>query len=403
MRIGSTILGLGLVLGAAAPGAAFGGEWAASGTAWVTARGGNEEGFQANRMNRGDNPFGSVRALLFTRGTIDDGVSFFLEVPLELGAVSSTFLTYMRPFVRVESVGGLPWLNAQAGKLPTLFGAYGERTNGAGNGLSSTPLLFFHHSAVRRDLIPADADELVASWRGRGGKFLSRNGRSSFVGLPAVYDPCWDIGAELYGAASGIEFSGAITLGTVSAPASSENMNDGYGFAGRVGYAVTRGGLRGLRAGISAAGGPYLNADVAGQPEFPAGTSVEDFWNTAIGADLAFARGAWRFFAEAGRVGYEVPTIESTLHATGYYLEVERKLGPRWVVAFRQDGIDYGDVATSRGKTDWDFDANRAEVGVTYRYRPNTRIKLNYQATRFPDAPQLDGDLVGLQLVVTTR
>lgn len=368
--------------------------------------GGDTAGYDLNTMNRGDNPFAALHFLLLSQARIDDRTSLFLEVPVNMSATSSTFLTYFRPFLRVGSVAGVDGLNLQAGKLPTLFGTYGERATSTERGIIGTPLLFYYHTAVRSDLVPDGNDYFFGPGvRGHGNDPVLGGARPSYVGLPLIYDACWDTGVELYGDANGIEASGAVTLGTVSHPMTSgEDDNRGYQVIGRLGYRVTAGPLFGLRAGVSGAAGPYLNADVVRDSGFPAGRDAESYTNTALGVDLAYARGAWQFFAEAGRLGYEVPNVSSTLHAAAYYVEAERSFGPIWSVAARQEGVYFNRIRSSDGRMEgWDYDLRRWEAALNCRFRPGVRLRVGYQIARSPDTDDLDAQLVAVQLQAWSR
>ncbi len=396
------VLGGGLLAGVPARAGSFG----ASAQGAFTFHGGNEEAYDRDHMNRGDNPFSPVRLLVLTRANVDEDTDLFVELPVDGAATSSLFLTYVRPFARLTRLAGHDWLNVQAGKLPTVFGTYGERSASTGRGLVGTPLLYHYHTAVRPDLVPAGpADFLVSGLRGHGYEPVTGPGGTSFVGVPLIYDACWDAGAELYGVHRGLEFTVAGTQGTVSRPAMKvENYNDGHGVVGRVGYLFTGGPLFGLRFGASGAVGPYLDRKVASDPNFPAGKSVEDYENTALGLDGAFARGPWQFHGELGRVGYQVPNVDPALTATSYYLEVQRDLGPQWTAAIRQEAVAFSTVTDGAGRSGhWDDDVTRWEAGVGYRFRPQARLRLDGQLWHSPDDASLNVGMVALQLMVWTR
>ncbi len=400
-----TCLTLGLVLlpGPVSQAAQFG--FSAQGKFTFTE--GSDQTYEMNRMNRGDNPFSAFQLLVISRAHVDENVDLFLEVPVDADATSSTFLTYLRPFVRLSRLGGQPWLNLQAGRLPTLFGAYGERTNSTEKALIGVPLLFYYHTAVRNDFAVQSTDYFFQPGvRGAGYRPAAHPGGLSFVGMPLIYDACWDTGAELYGGTpGGLQYSVATTLGTVSAPATSAaNINDGYQFIGRLGYAATDGPLFGLRVGASGSVGPYLKADIVTDPNFPAGHTAEDYLNTSIGADLSYARGPWQLFAEAGHLGYEVPNVSPLLTATSYYVELVRDFGPMWTTALRQEASYFNDITSSTGVTgSWDYDIQRIEASLGFRFQRSARLRVAYQNTHFPEARHLDGHLVAVQLHVWTR
>ena len=400
----STTLGCALVLAAlCAPRANA--QIAVSLQAAMTLVGGDDFAEDLNDMNRGDSRFGSVRALVLGRGKINDTTSLYLEVPIDLAATSSTWLTYMRPFIRMERLGSADWLNLQVGKLPTLVGAYGERSNSTGNALIGVPLLFYYHTAVRSRLAVEGPDYFFEDGvRGGGFRGIFGGPVTSFQGAPLLYDACWEVGSEVYGAHRGVEYSLAGTMGSVSRPAISENYNDGYGVTGRLGYIFRDGALFGLRLGVSAAAAPYLDAGIVDDPDFPSGADVEDYLNTYVGGDLTYARGPWQFFGEVGRVGYEVPNVDPRLTATSYYAEIVRDFGPQWSLGVRQEGVFFSDLTASDGRTGtWDHDLGRIEAMINFRFRHGTMLRAGYQKTWFPDAGTLDAELFALQLQVWTR
>jgi hypothetical protein len=75
-----------------------------------------------------------------------------------------------------------------------------------------------------------------------------------------------------------------------------------------------------------------------------------------------------------------------------------------WSVAARQEGLYYNNITSSTGVTQtWDYNIWRWEASLSYRFRQNTRLRLGYQSTQLPDAPDLSGHLVAMQLQVWTR
>lgn len=399
-------LKIGVLVVLFAPGSAPAAEFGMSAQGSFTYQRSEDEVFDLNTMNRGDNPFSAFRFLLASRAVINKNTSFFLEVPIDANANSSMFITYLRPFARLTSLGGESWLNLQAGRLPTVFGTFGERVSSTETGIMGTPLLYYYHSAARGDIVVPDNDYFFQPGvRGGGYKQATVNNRTSFVGMPPVYETCWDVAAELYGSAHGLQFAAAATQGTVSRPAiQGKDNNDGKGVIGRVGYQATSGPLFGLRLGVSGGVGPYLNESLESDSNFPAGRSATDYLNFVWGGDLSYARGPWQFYGEAAQASYEVPNVHPTLTVTGYFVEMVRDLGPAWSIAARQEALFYNDITSSTGVTEgWDYDIYRWEAALNFRFRQGTRLRLGYQSTHLPDAKELSGDLVALQLQVWTR
>ena len=407
MRLGTNrVLTIGVLGALLVPGTLRAAEFGMSAQGSFTYQRGDEEAFDLNTMNRGDNPYSAFRFLIASRAVINQNTSFFLEVPIDANANSSMFLTFLRPFARLTSLAGEPWLNLQAGRIPTVFGTFGERVTSTETGLLGTPLLYYYHSAARGDIVPADNDYFFQPGVRAGGyKQVTYNNRTSFVGMPPIYETCWDVGAELYGSAHGLQFSAAATQGTVSRPSiQGKDNNDGKGIVGRLGYQATSGPFFGLRLGVSGGVGPYLSESVESDSNFPAGRSASDYLNFVMGSDLSYARGPWQFYGEAAQASYEVPNVHPTLTVTGYYLELVRDLGPAWSIAARQEALFYSDITSSTGVTEsWDYDIYRWEAALNFRFRQGTRLRLGYQSTHLPGSEELSGELVALQLQVWTR
>ena len=372
-------------------------------TTSVTA--GNNTAFERNAMNRADNPFSYARVLILTQGRINESTSLYVELPIDLSSVSSTWLSYVRPFIRMEHLGGAEWLNWQTGKLPTPWGTYGERAGSPQNGTVSVPLLYYYKTALRPDILPGSPDYFFQDGvRGNGYKAVFQGQQRSFHGVPLVYDACWNIGSEVYGSDKGMEYSASLLLGTISKPATTDNFNSGFGVSGRLGYLFTSGPLFGLRVGGSASTGAYLPSSAEQDPHFESGRRVEDFQNRAFGFDAAYSRGSWIFTAEGGHLSYDVPNFSRALTANSYYAEVKKNFGPRWSVSGRSERIWFSDITSSEGFTDtWDYDLNRWTAAASLRFRQGTRLRLEYQQTAFPGRADLAEELLALQLQVWTR
>jgi hypothetical protein len=154
-------------------------------------------------------------------------------------------------------------------------------------------------------------------------------------------------------------------------------------WAGGAGYTIRQG----LRVGISAFRGPYLERE--SQFFLPGESSPRDLPATAGGADVQWARGHWNVYGEWQRFEMNYHVLPTFRRDAGYF-EARRVLHPRWYVAVRT-GYLHGSYQ-SGGET------YEASVG----FRPNSRqlIKVGYSLERERD----EGDfyrMIGVQLVTT--
>src|SRR5262245_23906878 len=156
-------------------------------------------------------------------------------------------------YVRVR-----PWrtrgLDIQIGRIPPTFGAFSRRAYGRDNLLIGYPLSYQYLTSLRPDAIPASADELLRM-RGRG--WLSSFSVGDVYpsnGVPLVSSARWDTGVQVHAASQVVEFTAALTAGTVSSPTT--DVSDGLR------HLATRVAVKpvtGLLLGTSFARGPFLH------------------------------------------------------------------------------------------------------------------------------------------------
>jgi len=233
----------------------------------------------------------------------------------------------------------------RAGQLSTAFGAFLLRYDDADNPLLNMPMEYGYYNAgiTTAGLAGAQADATLGKW----------DGRAQFVN---------------------------------SSPANPRSIfaNGQYGnWAGGVGYTIRQG----FRVGISTYRGPYLDRQ---SPYFwPGESSPRDLPATAVGADVAWARGHWNLYGEWQRFEMNYHAIPTFREDAGY-IEARRVLHPRWYVAARA-GYLHGSYQ-SGGET--------YEASVGFRPDAHQLIKVGYSVERERD----DGGMYrmfGVQIVTT--
>ncbi|HEX7878845.1 MAG TPA: hypothetical protein VF720_05515, partial [Candidatus Eisenbacteria bacterium] len=245
-----------LLLAAVAP--AFAVEGSVGGWATVSHHEG-KTGYRLNDMNRNDNAFSGLRINPEVQIRLDGGLQLNAEYLIDAGASTGLSNTFLRLWGQWNEVGNQPWLNLKAGSLPLVFGTWGERANSTANPVIGNPLISGYHTSLSMQFVPTNGDSLL-NRRGRGQFGINYGTGTGFKGMVMVYEPCWDVGLEAYGARGVLEYAAAVTQGTPSAAVLFGNeTNDEPGFVGRLGLSNLPGPLFGARLGMSYATGAFYS------------------------------------------------------------------------------------------------------------------------------------------------
>jgi hypothetical protein len=240
----------------------------------------------------------NLRLSVSTEIRATDHVQVLGEVRLDQGRVLEAYGL----FVRVR-----PWparrFDIQAGRVPPTFGAMSRSAYGSSNLLIGQPLAYQYLTSIRPDALPATPDDLLRM-RARG--WLSRfpvGNQFEAPGLPLVNTSRWDTGLQLHGIAGMIEWTGALTAGSLSDPRFHDN-NSGRQVAGR---AVLR-PVAAMAFGVSAARGAWLNDTLE---QDVAGADVKQSQQIAFGADAEYSTGPFLVRGEAIRSSWRLPAFGS--------------------------------------------------------------------------------------------
>ena len=360
----------------------------------------DRDGLERNKLRRGDSPFDNLSLTLFGDVVFAPRLALFNQLLIDPSSRATASLsTYLNSYLRY-TVFSRPRadLHLQAGKLPTPFGAFGPRAYQDKNPLIGLPLMYHYFTSLRANQLPADSADLLAH-RGQGQPssftgFKGGGASQPFSGLPMIYDPCWDFGAEAIGSLWRFEYLVALTQGTLSDPRSSPGDNNGgQQLAARLGLVPATG----LVLGASYARGPYLDRAVA--PALNVGEKVEDYYQQIAGADAEYSLRRFKVMAEAALIWWEVPNIAKELKASGFYLEGNYTLRCRLRAALRYSGLRFSKIDNGAGgHTTWDYDVDRWETGLSYPLYEGVQGKLAWQHTRL-DQPGAAGlEILTLQI-----
>jgi hypothetical protein len=313
----------------------------------------------------------NLRLSVSTEIRATDRVQVLGEVRLDQGRVLEAYGL----FVRVR-----PWparrFDIQAGRVPPTFGAMSRTAYGSSNLLIGQPLAYQYLTSIRPDALPATPDDLLRM-RGRG--WLSRFPVGNDVeapGLPLVNTSRWDTGVQVHGVAGMIEWTGAVTAGSLSDPRFHDN-NGGRQVAGR---AVFRPAAS-MAFGASAARGAWLNETLEHDV---AGADGERSQQTAFGVDAEYSAGPFLVRGEAIRSTWQLPgfgawQLDEPLAAISSLLEGRYKVAPGVYLAARGERIDFSPIRGERGLTEWDAQTWRFEAGAGYSILRNVLVKGAFQ------------------------
>lgn len=229
--------------------------------------------------------------------------------------------------------------------------------------------------------------------RGRGWlSSYSLGDATARPGLPLVNGFRWDTGVQLHAEWGIVDWTGAMTMGTVSNPRVDDD-NDGRQIAGRVVVHATPA----LALGVSGARGAFLSENLAAV--LPQGFDAEDGIQRAIGLDAEYSIG--RFLARTETIwsrwtmpALDAPNTSYPLDATAVLVEARYRLLPGVHAAIRGERLGFSRVAstasagnggygspsivpTSLGE--WDAPVRRLEVGGGWAIRRNVVVKASWQ------------------------
>ena len=366
----------------------------------------DSEALDANRMRRADSPLSHLRMSLFGDVVVSDRLTLFNQLPIDpssrapLGTFLRSYIRY-RLFASEESD-----LHVEAGKIPTPFGHFTERSYTDKNPLLGFPLMYHYPTSLRSNQLPASNADLL-SHRGQGrpsgfGGYGGGGARVPNTGLPLVYDSCWDFGGALLGSYWRFEYLVAVTSGTLSDPRpSGTDNNDGRQIAVRLGFVP----FTGLHVRGSFARGPYLDQAV-GDTLRATGRDVEDYHQQIAGLSVEYGVRHFQLNAEVAANSWESPNIRDgrnrsqDLEVFGYYVEGKYNLRPGLHAAVRYGGLRFGDIDDGGRSLPWDYDVNRLEFGLGYRPTEHLITKLAAQLNDFGRPGDVGERILASQLTV---
>ena len=284
----------------------------------------------------------------------------------------------LQPFALYARIRPWPERNfdIQVGRIPPTFGAFSRGAYGTSNMLIGTPLAYQYLTSLRPDALPAVPEDLVRM-RGRG--WLANyplGNRDADRGLPLINGFRWDTGVQVHGVNGLVEWTGAVTTGSLSNPRVDDD-NDGRQFAGR---AVLRPAAA-LALGASVSRGAFLSRSLA--PVLNDWMEVDDAVQQAIGVDAEYSEG--RFLGRSELIWSQwtlpMPSIQQKpgLEAMSLLAEARYRILPGVHVAGRAERLGFSRIQTASGRMGWDAAVRRFELGASYAIIRNVIVKASWQ------------------------
>jgi hypothetical protein len=295
-----------------------------------------------------------------------------------LGELRVDHGNHVQPFALYVRVR--PWpdrrFDIQAGRIPQTFGASGRGSYGPSNLVIGTPLAYQYLTSLRPDALPGTSEDLVRM-RGRG--WLSNFPIGDPVpdhGIPIVNTMRSDTGVQVHGVAGIVEWTGAVTTGSLSNP----RVRDDNGGRQIIGRVVTR-PVAAVALGASFARGAYVSESVqAAAPSL----NAEDGVQQVIGVDAEYSTGHLLTRGEVIFGRWRLPlaladTGERDLGTRAVLAEARYRVFPGVQIAARIERLDFGDIRASTAPTPWEAAVRRVELGTSYSIIRNVAIKAAWQ------------------------
>ena len=262
-------------------------------------------------------------------------------------------------------------ISVKAGKLSSAFGSFPLEYNDAENPLLDQPMPYTY-------LVPG------------------------YHGKPYGYTPVTLYG--LYGAELDLSWRRAdarlqLTNSSPYNPKSLFDSGQHPQWTAGTGYTIRQG----LRVGMSAYRGPWLNSSTASH--LPRGLRFGDFPASALGVDAQWARGHWSTSGEWDRFVFDFPYYSTAPALSFGYVEAKRVINPRWYAALRAG------YQTSNHPVYWGmrsattFLPNRQSYELAAGFRPNrlTLLKAGYEWVNVEGGPRGQDNVLGVQFIVSVN
>ena len=219
-----------------------------------------------------------------------------------------------------------------------------------------------------------EAGKIVSPLNAYSNRHLST--QNPLIGQPLAYGTSYPLGLQAAGSSGWLDYRAAL----LDLP----EINPGYiivdpdsAFRPALGFGVTP--FTGFRFGFSYTKGPYLNRQLGAW--LPPGTDWRDFDQRVMGFDFQFSRGYLELNGQWVESQYDVPFHSVDTDDTTWYLELKYTWTPRLYGAVRYKNSEAAFIRHA-GDRYWLAESGKfrdVEVGLGYRFSPDTQLKVSYR------------------------
>ena len=259
------------------------------------------------------------------------------------------------------------------------------------------PLAYQYLLSLQSDAIPATTDDLLRM-RGRGWLSSFPVGNTTAgPGVPIVSTSRWDTGVQAHGVNGMLEWTGSVTVGSMSDPRVRDD-NTGRQIAGR---AVLRPSAA-WQLGVSASRGAWLDESI--DAALPDTITVNTGIQSAIGGDVEYSAGPVLVRGEVIRSqwtmpGLAEPQVDGPLVALSTLVEGRYRVLPGLYFAARGESINFGRINGTARTASWEADLWRVEVGPGFSITRNILLKGSWQRNRRQGGAERHDTMVAAQVV----
>jgi adenylate cyclase len=337
-------------------------------------------------------PFVSGRLSLFTDIFLGERLYGLVELRTDRGEVPSDGPVKFRieqAFVRWTLLESRS-LHLQAGKFVSPFGAYNQRHDSAADPFIRPPVFHEYRTMICPGIAPGSNNGFIR-W-----KFIPDEFRST--GAPVIWGVPYQAGVMLFGNVGRFSFRAAAMN---SAPSSGPvqwdldfNQEWNYSIVAHAGWHP----IPELTLGVSFNYGPYSLEDI--EYDLAYGSGINDYNQLMWGFNAEFTLGRTAVRAELIIDTWEVPNVIDNPRDISYYLEMSVKFLPGLYGALRYSAIHFNKISYSNGeKEQWDYNVQRLQMGLGYRFSPALEMKAEYMLNRTAGPADPKDNLLSLQWV----
>ncbi len=294
-----------------------------------------------------------------------------------------------------------PWagraLHVQLGRFATVVGNWAPRHGSWANPFVSAPLPYEYLTGIWDSEAIRTSNVLLQWSHIRSGLPAGVTAHEKGLRVPIIWGPSYATGAAVSGVAGKFDFSFELKHAPLSSRPETWGRTNGHW------RQPTIGGRLGFRPnamwtfGTSASSGSYLRPFA--ERRLTLGRSLEDYRQSVLAGDLAFAWRHWQIWSEIFASRFEIPVVGNA-DTLSYYVEAKYKFTPQWFGALRLNQQVFGRIADRGTMTRWGREAWRTDLGAGYRFTAHAQLKLEYNLQRGDADPRDYAHLLAAQFTV---